>query len=62
MRPCLVVVCRDIGPEIGFGIGCAGAHVSISAKPFGKEPNGLLASLFFPPDLGSEGWVRLGLR
>ena len=27
------------GPKIGFGIGCAGAHVSISAKSFGRKPN-----------------------
>ena len=29
MRPCLAAgVCRDVGVEVWFGIGCAGAHVS----------------------------------
>ena len=29
MRPCLAsAVCRDVGVKVGFGIGCAGAHVS----------------------------------
>ena len=52
MRPCLAAgVCWDVGVEVGFGIGCAGAHVSISAKSFGREPNGFLVS---PP--GSWQW------
>ena len=29
MRPCLAAgVCWDVGVEVGFGIGCAGAHIS----------------------------------
>ena len=34
--PCLAAgVCRDDGTKIGFGIGCAGAHVS---RGFHGEP------------------------
>ena len=52
MRPCLAAcMCRDVGVEVGFGIGCAGAHVSFSAKLFGWEPNRFLVS---PP--GSCWW------
>ena len=52
MWPCLDAgVCWDVGVKVGFGIGCAGVHVSISAKSFGREPNGFLVS---PP--GSWQW------
>ena len=48
------------GPGIGFGVGCAGAHVSIPAKSFGREPNGLLIPprTAPPPGLGEEAQAR----
>ena len=40
MRPCLAAgVCRDVGVEFGFGIGCAGAHVSSGAPLNGSGYN-----------------------
>ena len=57
-RPCLAAgLCRDVGAEVGFGMGCASAHISISAKSFGREPIGFLVS---PPGrwkLGAFGFV-----
>ena len=44
-RPCLAAgLCRDVGAKAGFGMGCASAHISISAKSFGREPIGFLVS------------------
>ena len=55
-----LLACRDDGTKIGFGPGRASALATISPKPFGMEPNGLLALLRSPRVLAVGVWCVWG--